>query len=72
MFTGVVDGVGGTAKRLVYEDVMVGKTCRNAADFVRLLEDKNTPIILSELLPSEIDDAENELKPTFDNVKLVS
>jgi hypothetical protein len=56
---------------MIYQDVMAGKKCRNATDFVRLIQDKNTPIIIEELLATEIEDAYETLKSLFDNVKPV-
>ncbi|CAF1187211.1 unnamed protein product, partial [Didymodactylos carnosus] len=67
----VVDGIGGTVKRMVYEDIMAGKKCKNAGDFVRLIKDKSTPIIIDELLTSEIEYAEMNLKQLFEQVKPV-
>ena len=50
----VVDGIGGTVKRMIYQDVMAGKRCRNAKDFVYLIQQKNSSIITYELSKSEI------------------
>ncbi len=37
---GVVDGVSGFFKRMVYQEVMVGKQCKNGRDFAHLIEQK--------------------------------
>src|SRR4051812_15032653 len=68
---GVMDGVGGAIKRIVYQEVMVGKQCRNAHDFVNLIEQKNTSILIDELLTSEIKHGRDGLKLIFDKVKAV-
>ncbi len=67
----MVDGVGGTVKRMVYHDVMAGKTCRNASDFAHLIQARDTSIIIEELLVNDIKNAEKELISLFDNVKAV-
>ncbi|CAF0764370.1 unnamed protein product [Rotaria sordida] len=41
---GVVDGVGGTLKRLVWLEIMVGKRCSSAEDFVRICQEKTKTI----------------------------
>lgn len=68
---GVVDGIGGTVKRTVYGEVMSGKRCNNASDFVRLIKDKGTAVIINELTTDDIDDAQEKLQDLFDNVKPV-
>jgi len=67
----VVDGVGGTVKRMVYHDCMAGKKCRNASDFAHLIQARDTSIIIEELLVNDIKNAEKELISLFDNVKCV-
>lgn len=68
---GVVDGIGGVVKRMVYQEVMIGKRCKNANDFVRLIEQKNTSILIEELLTSEIKHGRENLELLFDKVKAV-
>ena len=57
----VVDGIGGTVKRMVYQDVMAGKRCRNAKDFVNLIRQKNSSIITDGLSKSEIQHGSKDL-----------
>ncbi|CAF4951229.1 unnamed protein product, partial [Rotaria sp. Silwood1] len=52
---------------MVYQDVMSGKRCTNATDFVRLIQDKTTPIIIEELLTTKIEYANKTLKLLFDD-----
>ena len=70
-FPSVVDGIGGNVKRMVYQDVMSGKRCTNANDFTRLIQARNTPIIIEELLTADIEDAVENLQLLFENVKAV-
>ncbi len=67
----MVDGLGGTVKRIVYQEVMVGKKCKNASDFLNLVKEKDTSIYIHELLNSEIEHAYESLGLLFDNVKAV-
>ena len=67
----VVDGIGGTVKRMVYQDVMAGKRCRNAKDFVYLIQQKNSSIISDELLKSEIQHGYKDLQLLFNDAKAV-
>ena len=67
----VVDGIGGSVKRMVYQDVMAGKQCHNASDFVALIRDKKTSIIVDELLISDIEAAHAYLTSLFQDVKAV-
>ncbi|CAM4950461.1 unnamed protein product [Rotaria socialis] len=50
---------------------MSGKRCTNAADFTRLIQARDTPIIIEELLTTDIEDAAENLKFLFENVKAV-
>ncbi|CAF4028480.1 unnamed protein product [Rotaria magnacalcarata] len=68
---GVVDGIGGSVTRMVYQDVMAGKHCHNASDFVALIRDKKTSIIVDELLISDIEAAHAYLTSLFQDVKTV-
>jgi hypothetical protein len=56
---------------MVYQDVMAGKRCKNAKDFLHLVEQKNTSILIDQLLESEIEDAHSSLELLFDKVKPV-
>ena len=35
---GVVDGIGGTVKRLVWSGILAGEVCRSAEDFVKIVK----------------------------------
>ncbi|CAM4901604.1 unnamed protein product [Rotaria socialis] len=56
---------------MVYQDVMAGKQCHNASDFVALIRDKKTSIIVDELLISDIEAAHEYLTSLFQDVKAV-
>ncbi|CAF1144765.1 unnamed protein product [Didymodactylos carnosus] len=56
---------------MMFEDVMVGKKDKDASDFVRLIEDKNTSILTDELLNSEVEAAEQLRQSLSENVKPV-
>ncbi|CAF1437694.1 unnamed protein product [Rotaria sordida] len=66
-----VDGIGGSVKRMVYQDVLVGKRCRNANDFLHLIEQKNTSFVIDELSPDEIEHGRDGLGLIFNQVKAV-
>ncbi|CAF1431743.1 unnamed protein product, partial [Adineta steineri] len=50
---------------------MSGKRCRNAKDFLHLIEQKNSLIIIDELSPDEIELGRDELGLVFNQVKAV-
>ena len=56
---------------MVYQDVMVGKRCKNAKDFVSLIQRKNSSIIANELSKKEIQDGYTDLQLLFNSVKPV-
>ena len=56
---------------MVHQDVMIGKRCRSANDFVKIIQDKHTPIIIDELLVSEIENSYKTLSSLFNDVKPV-
>ncbi|CAF1442485.1 unnamed protein product, partial [Didymodactylos carnosus] len=68
---GVVDGIGGTVKRMVWQEMMTKKQCKTAADFVRLAKSKTNTIILCEMAQGAIDASEQKLKQLFDGTKAV-
>ncbi|CAF0941642.1 unnamed protein product, partial [Didymodactylos carnosus] len=68
---GVVDGIGGTVKRLVWGAVLAGQTCRSAEDFVRIAKQKTNKITLIELTKNDIDASKNKLQNIFAVVKAV-
>ncbi|CAM4954861.1 unnamed protein product, partial [Rotaria socialis] len=53
---------------MVYQDVMAGKQCHNASDFVALIRDKKTSIIVDELLISDIEAAHEYLTSLFQDL----
>lgn len=50
---------------------MAGKRCHNASDFVALIRDRKTSIIVDELLISDIEATREYLTSLFQNVKAV-
>ena len=50
---------------MAYQDVMVGKVCKNAQDFVRLISAKNTSIIVHEIVANDIENMEKKLSSLF-------
>lgn len=56
---------------MVYQDVMVGKRCRNAKDFINLIQAKKGSIITEELSRGEIEEGQKDLQSLFENVKAV-
>ena len=66
---GVVDGLGATVKRLVHQQILTGKDCRNAADFVLLARSRTDSIQIEELLTSEVEAAQEELHDIFMNTR---
>ncbi|CAF0954428.1 unnamed protein product [Didymodactylos carnosus] len=68
---GVVDGIGGIVKRLVWGAVLAGQTCRSAEDLVRIAKQKTNKITLIELTKNDIDASKNKLQNIFAVVKAV-
>ena len=66
---GVVDGLGATVKRLVHQQILTGKDCRNAADFVLLARSKTDAVTVEELLVGEVEAAREELHEIFMNTR---
>lgn len=64
-----MDGLGATVKRLVHQQILTGKDCRNAADFLSLAQSKTQSIQIQELAPSEIEGSEEELQQFFANTR---
>ena len=50
---------------------MSGKRCTNATDFTLLIQIRDAPIIIEELLTTDIEDAVENLQVLFENVKAV-
>jgi hypothetical protein len=68
---GVVDGVGGIIKRLVYMAILSGHKCKSAADFIRIGQSKTTAIELVEIKQHQIDHSKMQLENIFQSVKSV-
>ena len=68
----MVDGLGGTIKRMVYQEIMSGKRCQNAVHFLSLIKQKTASVFIDELLMNEIEDAHITLGQLFSNVRPVS
>ena len=56
---------------MVYQEIMSGKRCKNAADCFTLIKKKNTSVFIDELLMNEIEDAHITLEQLFSNVRPV-
>ena len=67
----MVDGLGGTIKRMVYQEIMSGKRCKNAVDSLTLIKQKTTSVFIDELLMNEIEDAHIALGQLFSNIRSV-
>ncbi|CAF1101340.1 unnamed protein product [Adineta ricciae] len=68
---GVVDGIGGSAKRLVWSAVLAGEVCRTAEDFVKIAKKKTKKIILIEITADAIDRSKVELENIFKTAKSI-
>ncbi|CAF1573778.1 unnamed protein product [Adineta ricciae] len=68
---GVVDGIGGSLKRLVYLAILSGLQCKSAADFVKIGRSKTAIISIDEIEQHEIDDSKTQLEHIFKSVKPV-
>jgi hypothetical protein len=65
---GVVDGLGGTVKRLVWQQILAKQgRCTNAADFINIVKMKTNVIILDEITQQDIDLSIKQLRPLFEN-----
>ncbi|CAF0859590.1 unnamed protein product [Adineta ricciae] len=68
---GVVDGIGGTTKRLVWSAILGGGVCRSAQDFINLAKQKTKKIILFEITRNDTDDSKKKLEKIFETAKTV-
>ncbi|CAF3102305.1 unnamed protein product [Rotaria sp. Silwood2] len=68
---GVVDGIGGIIKRIVWKEIMTKKQCKTASDFVLLAKSKTNTIILHEITQAAIDASEQKLQQIFNDTKSV-
>lgn len=68
---GVVDGIGGTVKRLVWSAVLGGESCRSADEFVKIARQKTKKILLAEITKTAIDSSKMKLENIFKVAKAV-
>ena len=68
---GVVDGIGGTVKRLVWSAILAGEACRTADDFIQIAKKKTNKIFLVEITEDAIQKSQNTLENIFKNTKTV-
>lgn len=68
---GVVDGIGGVVKRLVWSAILAGEVCRSAEDFIKLATKKTAKIILFEIKIDEIQKSKIKLEDLFKTAKSV-
>lgn len=62
---GVVDGIGGIVKRLVWSAILAGEVCRSAEDFIKIATKKTDKIILVEIKIDEIQKSKIKLEGFF-------
>ena len=66
---GVVDAIGGTVKRLVWQHLLASKAkCSNATDFVNIAKSKTKVIIVQEITQQDIDKSTPQLRSFFSNM----
>jgi hypothetical protein len=68
---GVVDGIGGTVKRLVWSGILAGEVCRSAEDFIKIAKKKTKKVILIEITKTNIDNSKTKLENIFKTAKPV-
>jgi hypothetical protein len=59
---GVVNGIGGSVKYLVYRPILIGKECTSTADFVRIAPSKTNTIELNEVEQYPIDNSKQQFE----------
>ena len=65
---GVVDAIGRTVKRLVWQHLLVSKAkCSNATDFVKIAKSKTKVITVEEITQQDIDKSTAQLRSFFSN-----
>ena len=70
---GVVNGIGGNIKRMVWKQISTKKDkCENAADFVNIAKTKSKAIIIEEITQKDIDESTTQLQTFFTNTKSVN
>ena len=65
---GVVDGIGGTLKRLIWLEIMAGKTCLSAEDFVKICHQKTKTISVIFVRQVQFDITKSMLEKSFSNI----
>ncbi|CAF1275201.1 unnamed protein product [Rotaria sordida] len=68
---GVVDAIGGTVKRLVWQEILTKQQCKTATSFVLLAKNKTNTIILHEITQAAIDASEQKLQQIFNATRSV-
>jgi len=67
----VVDGVGGTIKRLVYSSILSGQQCCSASQFVTIARSKTNNINVFELDESRIEESKIKMENIFNSIRTV-
>lgn len=68
---GVVDGIGGVVKRLVWSAVLAGQVCRSAEDFIKIAKKKTNKITFFEITGNDIENSKTKLENIFQRAKTV-
>ncbi|CAF4313647.1 unnamed protein product, partial [Adineta steineri] len=68
---GVVDGVGGILKRLVWLEIMAGKQCSSADDFVKICREKSQTISTILVRQAQLDVTKLTLEKLFSQINSV-
>ena len=69
---GVVDGIGGYIKRLVYRSILSGQRYTSATDFINIGRSKANTVELYEIEQYQIDNAKKQLEPIFQSLKSIA
>ena len=65
---GVVDGVGGTLKSLVWTEIMAGARCSSAQEFVGICHRKKTATTVGFVQQAQLDATQVSLERTFQTI----
>jgi len=65
---GVVDGIGGILKRLVWLEILSGYICSSAEDFVKICLQKTKPIFVILVKQAQFDVTKSLLENTFSKI----
>ena len=68
---GVVDGVGDILKRLVWLEIMAGKQCSSAHDFVKICREKSQTISTIFVRQAQLDVTKSTLEKTFSHINSI-